>query len=122
MNVIWTLIILIGLAGCGGRTDGTYVGLLTTQQGLCGMGEDSRANAPATLSLRGKDAQFEPEDGVIMLEGHIDNAGHVLAQSNAPGADHKPFPQVFEGDLTANRVSGRFATPRCRAIVTLTRH
>ncbi len=121
MNVKWAVCLVTGLASCAVSTDGRYAGLLTTQQGLCGTAEDSHGQSPASLSLSGKVAQFEPEDGVVILEGHVDSAGHVIAQSNAPGADHKPFLEVFEGDVTGGHVLGHFATPRCRADVTLTR-
>ena len=122
VNVKTALVVLIGLAGCAASTDGNYFGALKTQQGLCGTGEDSHGNAPATLSLHGNNAQFEPEEGVVVLDGQMNNAGHMLAQSNMPGADHKPFPQVFEGDLVGDQIVGRFASPRCRATITLTRH
>ncbi len=121
VNVKSAIAVLIGLAGCTAPTDGTYFGTLKTQQGLCSTSEDTLGNAPATLNLRGNNAQFEPEDGVIVLGGQMNNAGHVLAQSNAPGADHKPFPQIFEGDLVGDQISGRFASPRCRATITLKR-
>ncbi len=121
VNVKWPTLLLIGLAGCANTTNGLYLGLVSTQQGVCGPNDGNQAGTRASLTLRGKDVQFQPDNGVIVLEGHLDSAGHMLAQSNAPGADHKPFAQVFEGDLVGHRIVGRFATPRCRATVSLAR-
>ena len=86
---------------------------------MCGTGFDAGGKAAATLIVQGNDAQFAPSDGVTVLKGHISPAGHVAAASTTDGADHKPFQQVFEGDRTGDRVTGRFASPRCRAAVVL---
>ena len=114
-------LVAIGLTGCGGVENRRFVGSLATTQGACGLGFGADGSAPATLMLRGANVEFAPTDGVTVLPGHIDGAGHVLAGSNATGADKKPFPQVFEGDRKGDEVSGVFATPRCRAKVTLKR-
>ncbi len=108
------------LAGCSGG--GTrYTGSFATEQGVCGTGFDAGGKASATLIVDGDDVHFAPTDGVTVLTGHISAAGHILAASTAPGADHKPFQQVFEGDRSGDRVAGRFASPRCRAAVVLDR-
>jgi hypothetical protein len=114
-------LVLVGLAGCVAASDGTYVGVVSTELGACGPGFDSRGKTTATLVLHGADVQFAPQDGVIVLNGHMDAAGHVIATNTAPGMDHKPFQQVFEGDRNGDQVVGRFASPRCRATVQLTR-
>ena len=85
-----------------------------TEQGVCGSGFDA-GKAPATLIVHGGDVQFAPSDGVTVITGHITATGHVVATGVTDGADHKPFQQVFEGDRTGDRVTGRFASPRCRA-------
>ncbi len=112
---------LAEMHGCAATGDGNYAGNASTEQGFCGPGFDGSGKAVATLSLRGTQAQFAPSDGVVVLEGRVSAAGHVLAQSNVAGADHKPFQQVFEGDRIGARVKGQFASPRCRASVELTR-
>jgi hypothetical protein len=94
---------------------------LTTDQGACGPGFDAAGKATASLVLKGSDVQFAPSDGVLVLPGQVNASGHVVASLNAMGADHKPFPQAFEGDQTGDVITGRFATPRCRASVVLTR-
>ena len=111
---------LLALAGCGAG-DERFTGAITTEQGQCGPGFDDSGKATATLMLRGKKAEFVPSDGVVLLSGQVDAAGRVRAGSSAPGGDKKPFPQVFEGERKGDQVVGRFATPRCRAVVTLTR-
>jgi hypothetical protein len=120
-KVIFLGLLATTLAGCGAAGDGRYAGHLVTTQGDCGLGFDSQGNATATLTLRGSEAQFAPTDGVTVLPGHVDGAGHVLAGSNATGADKKPFPQVFDGSRAGEHVHGTFATPRCRASVELAR-
>ena len=107
---------VIGLSGCAANATGTYVGPLAIEQGVCGESQTT-----ASLTLRGKTVQFAPNNGVVVLEGHVDSDGHVLAQSQTLGADHKPFAQVFEGQLANGHITGRYATPRCRATVTLVR-
>jgi hypothetical protein len=108
------------LSGCSGGVT-RFAGPLTTEQGACGPGFDAAGQARASLVVKGSDVQFAPSDGVVVLPGHVNDAGHVVASTNAMGADRKPFPQVFEGDHTGDRITGRFATPRCRATVVLTR-
>ncbi len=120
-NVIFPSLLVVLLAGCGAGGGGRYVGDLTTTQGNCGLGIDPQGKATATLMVRGDNVQFAPTDGVVVLPGHVNGAGHVLAGSNATGADKKPFPQVFEGDRDGERVRGTFATPLCRASVELRR-
>ncbi len=121
LNMKAATMLLLLLSACTASGDGRFVGPLTTDQGACGLGFDDQGKATATLLLRGEAAKFAPTTGVLVLSGHVNGAGHVLAGNNTPGADRKPFPQVFEGERTGNQVVGRFATPRCRAAVTLTR-
>ena len=116
MNVNRAILIVIGLAGCATTAVGTYVGPLAIEQGVCGPGQ-----ATASLNRRGNNVQFAPNNGVVVLQGEINGAGHVLAQSRTLGADHKPFTQVFEGQLAGDHITGRYATPTCRATVTLVR-
>ncbi len=111
---------LLGLAGCG-ASDMRFVGPVTTEQGACGLGFDPAGHAEATLLVRGADAVFLPTSGTTSLSGHVNDAGHVLAGSSAAGADRKAFVQVFDGDVAGRRVTGKFATPRCRATVVMER-
>ena len=71
--------------------------------------------------MRGDKVVFAPDEGVLALQGRIDAAGHVTASATTPGIDHKPFIMAFEGDLRDSRITGRYATPRCRASVRLDR-
>ncbi len=114
------VVAVVALAGCADPST-RYTGTLTTQQGACGTGFGPDGTSAATLVVRGADVQFAPSDGVTVLTGHASDKGHVVAESVTSGADHKPFQQVFEGDRDGDRVAGRFASPRCRASVVLTR-
>ena len=115
----WVLA-LLALSGCGSG-DARYVGPVVTNEGACGLGFDGAGNASATLIVRKDEASFYPSSGSQSLLGHMSAAGHVLTSSTAAGADRKPFVQVFEGDVAGDRVVGKFATPRCRAAVEMTR-
>lgn len=114
-------VLLLGLAGCaGGVHGGRYAGPVDAQEGVCGP-VSGGVHLTGTLLIRGEEAIFAPDSGVLVLRGRVDDAGHVSASSTAPGADHKPFPMVFEGDVHGGTVDGRYATPRCRAAVKLQR-
>ena len=121
VNVKWHVFLVIGLAGCANQPSANFAGLMAPHQGECNLSDSSQARVLASLNQRGDDVEFIPNNGVVILEGHIDRAGHILAQSNMPGADHKPFVQVFDGQLAGDHVTGEFATPRCRATVSLLR-
>ena len=112
---------LLVLSACGNAGDGRYTGIVTTDQGLCGVGFDDHGKANATLLLRDGRAQFVPDNGVTVLNGQEDNAGHIHVATTGEGADHKPFNQIFEGDRHGDKVVGQLASPRCRATVELTR-
>jgi hypothetical protein len=110
------------LGGCaaGGERDGRYAGTVTTDTGLCGLASGTRP-AVGALLIRRAEVEFAPDEGVIVLHGRVDETGHVVASATTLGADHKPFVMAFEGDLRGNHVEGRYATPRCRAVVKLDR-
>lgn len=110
----------LALAGCAGG-NGRFIGTMTTEQGACGPGFDSAGQAAAVLIVQGEEVQFAPTQGVLVLRGKVNDAGHVVASNSTAGADRKPFLMVFEGDRTGDGVQGRFASPRCRATVLLTR-
>ena len=75
----------------------------------------------SSLSIRSDAVVFAPETGVISLPGHVGKDGHIVAGQTLSGADHKAFAMVFEGDLKGDTVTGTYATPRCRAAVSLNR-
>ena len=115
------LLVLLVLAACavGARND-RYAGSVDAEQGICGP-IGSGQHMQASLQIRGDQVLFAPDEGVVLLQGQIDPTGHLTASATAPGADHKPFPMVFEGDLRADAVDGHYATPRCRATVRMHR-
>ena len=113
--------LMLGLAGCiaSGRND-RYAGAVEVEEGVCGP-VNGGAHLVGSLQIRGDQALFAPDEGVVLLQGRIDATGHVTASTTAPGPDHKAFTMVFEGDLRGNTVEGRYATPHCRATVRLHR-
>lgn len=120
MKRIAALGLVMCAAGCVAPGDGRYAGTMVMTQGVCGPGYEAGQPAQATLVLQDGKAEFVPNDGVAVLTGTIDGAGHVHVANTAPGADHKPFVQVFEGMRTGDSISGDYASPRCRAKVTVT--
>ena len=119
-RVLLGCLLAASVAGCG-VGDVRYAGPVSVTQGVCGQGFDAQGRASATLVVRGPEVRYAPSDGVTVLDGHVTDAGHVLAGSTVAGADKKPFVTVFEGDRKDDRVHGTYATPRCRATVDLTR-
>lgn len=117
-GLVWFLCVVV-LAGCAGR-DGRYVGAVDADEGACGLAA-SGGRTNGALVVRGGEVIFAPDEGVLLLRGRIDAQGHVTASLQMPGVDRTPFTMVFEGDLRDGRVSGRYATPRCRASVRLDR-
>ncbi len=109
------------LAGCAfGGFNGRYAGPVNADEGVCGLVAGGK-QLTGSLQIRGDEAIFAPDEGVLLLRGQIDKSGHVTASATAPGADHKPFLMVFEGDVHGKHVEGHYATPRCRATVRLDR-
>jgi hypothetical protein len=113
------LAVILGSCAADGRND-RYAGQVDAEQGVCGP-IGAGQHMVASLQIRGDQVLFAPDEGVVLLQGRIDVAGHVTASLDAPGADHKPFPMVFEGSLHGMMIDGRYATPRCRAKVQLHR-
>ncbi len=132
------------LAGCGGPLTGRFRGELAVTQGVCAADAHVGDRAPATLMLRDGEAIFVPGDGVVELHGHVDPNGQVSTSSVSTGtgstgtgstgtsstgagkgASATPksaadrFTQVFEGSVKDGHVTGHYASPRCRADVTL---
>lgn len=107
------------LAGCGEATDGRYVGT------LAGEGPSPCPPTRAVLLLRGTEARFVPDEGVIVLDGTLAPGGVIAAAADRPGVrtdasgKRQPFRLGFEGRLENGRVHGAYATPRCRATVEL---
>ncbi len=112
----------LALSACSAGRNGRYTGVLSTQSGVCGLSAASDGQFKGVLTIRGDDVLFAPEQGVVVLRGRVDPAGHVVAADSQTGADHKPFTMVFEGDLHGDAITGRYATPRCRASVALSRN
>lgn len=110
---------MLGLTGCGEPRDRLFLGQVTPTSGMCGLSAAARSVMQGTLSIRDGVVLFAPETGVIALPGRIDALGHIVAGQTVAGADHKPFAMAFEGELKGKSVTGTYATPRCRAGVSL---
>ena len=95
---------------------GRWIGTLHTLQGACPDQQSS------TLMIDGHHLSFTPADGVLVLNGaRVPGQAHLHAQLRLPGADHKPFPMVFEGHPQGRAILGLYGTPTCRAEIRLHR-
>lgn len=108
--------VFLAFAACATGPGGRWVGPVTPEapSAACQPGR-------GVLTARDGKALFAPNEGTVVLEGTLASDGTVRAERNAPGADKKPFLQVFEGRLEGDRVTGTLSTPRCRHRVELTR-
>jgi hypothetical protein len=113
------LVTVLTACAAGARND-RYAGSVDAEQGVCGPIAGGQ-HMQASLQIRGDQVLFAPDEGVVQLQGQIDATGHLSASLSAPGADHKPYPMAFEGDLHGDAVDGHYATPRCRATVRMHR-
>ena len=73
----------------------------------------------ATLTRRGNAITVSPADGTLTLAGTITGTS-LAAGATLIGADKKPYPVTFNGQLAGARIEGTLATPRCRYALTLT--
>ncbi|WP_428394763.1 hypothetical protein [Lichenicoccus sp.] len=95
---------------------GHWIGTLHTLQGTC---PNTRSS---TLVIDGHHLSFAPADGVLILQGmRVPGQTRLHAQLELPGANHKPFPMVFEGHPQGHAIVGLYGTPACRAEIQLRR-
>lgn len=112
---------LLCLAACTGREalgttyDQRWAGTTTPESGRC----PRTSPASMTLLLRDRSITFSPHDGVLVLRGLLGNDGSVHAALDGAGADHRPFPLRFDGQLIDSSVIGTYTSPICRAHVEL---
>ena len=120
-KTLGAILLLLSVAACGaGARNDRYAGSVDADQGVCGPIAGGQ-HMQASLQVRGDQVLFAPDEGVVLLQGQIDAAGHLTASVTTPGADHKPFAMAFEGDVHGDAVDGHYATPRCRATVRMHR-
>ncbi|QNT77371.1 hypothetical protein [Entomobacter blattae] len=100
------------------EAQGIWIGTLKTEKGTC------PTERPSTLVIRNDETLFIPGSGSLILKGTFSpDHPHYHAQFIAQGTNHKPFPMVFEGhfDQEKELFKGIYATPSCRANITLDR-
>jgi len=105
---------LLLTASCAQMHDETFTGTVTPLAGVCD------APTRAILTIRHSTVQFTPS-GVLNLSGAIDPSGHISASLSLSGADRKGYKLSFAGERHGDVITGIYATPRCRASVTLRR-
>lgn len=109
---------LLALSACVSApmgANGRWVGPVTPVAGTC----DPAANA--VLLVSPKSATFSPDNGILLLRGHVDALDHVTADLRTLGMNHQPYVLSFEGTMLGDQITGTYLTPRCRASVTLSR-
>ena len=107
------LLCLIPLTACTGlqRTQ-VFAGPQRPVAGACDPA------TRATLTRRGSAITVAPADGTLILAGTITGTS-LSAVTTLTGADKKPYPITFNGQLAGFRIEGTLATPRCRYALTL---
>ncbi len=75
----------------------------------------------AVLTLRHHAVAFAPNTGTLVLRGTTENSGHISAELNLPGIDHKPYSLTFDATRQGDTIKGTYSTPRCRYAVALTK-
>src|SRR5271163_2128113 len=101
-------------AGCAAGPPDHFAGLLQPQAGTCDP------PGRAELILNESHVLFTPREGIIALDGTLAADGTIRASTVSNGMDHTPYRQTFNGQLTGDKVTGSYTTPRCRYAVTLT--
>ena len=119
MRKAWVLVAVLA-AGCGAETNGRYVGRMV------GEAPAPCPDSTAVLLLRGEEARFIPNEGVVVLDGKLAPDGAVAAAAERAGARGQgrqapggPFRMVFQGRLENGKVTGTYGTPLCRGHVEL---
>lgn len=64
---------------------------------------------------------FIPEEGTIVLAGTASKQGAITATRDQPGANKRPFVSRLDASFDAGRLTGTYATPRCRFDVRMER-
>ena len=103
------------LAACAADAPVSYAGNLTPQSGACDPA------SRAVLVKRGRDLEFTPSQGVLILSGQVTPSGDLAAALSTPGADHKPYLLKLSATLSGDTITGTYVTPRCRYKVLLTK-
>ncbi len=107
------LLCLVPLAACTGlQQTQVFAGPQRPVAGAC----DPATHA--TLTRRGDAITVSPADGTLTLVGTITGTS-LSAGTTLTGADKKPYPITFNGQLAGPRIDGTLATPRCRYTLTL---
>jgi hypothetical protein len=106
----------LALSGCGSLSPDRWTGTVTPEGGP-GCGPPSSA----TLTRRGHEFAFAPNDGALVISGTVGADGTLHGTLPNTDADHKPFPLTLDGTLTPLGFDGVYTTPRCRAQVSLRR-
>lgn len=95
---------------------GTWKGKLVTEDGACPTKDDS------ILRVRGKTLIFTPGISTSVLRGHYAEGDQVFqAELVDKGMNNTPYRQVFKGYPVSQTIGGTYASPRCRAHITLKR-
>jgi hypothetical protein len=103
------------LAGCADAgPHGRMVGSVTPQTPGPGCSATT-----GMLTLDGKVFQFEPDEGVLVIQGSVGPDGALHGRGEQSGSDHKPFVTTFDGKLTGKTVQGTLKDPRCTSQVAL---
>ncbi|MDF7674519.1 hypothetical protein PT277_03950 [Acetobacteraceae bacterium ESL0709] len=95
---------------------GTWKGKLVTEEGACATKEES------LLRVRGQTLIFNPGMGTAVLKGNYKEGQQVFqAELVEKGMNNTPYRRVFKAYPVGETIGGTYASPRCRARITLKR-
>lgn len=106
---------VLPLAGCSLTPPSrSFVGPVTPRPGnpACQAGR-------GMLTTQGRQFQFEPNEGVLVIQGSVGPDGRLQGEDTTRGMEHHPFTLRFDGKLVGDDVSGVLTTPRCTFDVAL---
>jgi hypothetical protein len=101
------------VAACSTGLPRKFVGDLQPVAGTCDSGNR------AVLTRTGSSVFFEPQEGVIVLNGNLSEYGEVAASVEMPGMNHVAYRLTFTGHVDGNRIHGTYVTLHCRYRVIL---
>jgi hypothetical protein len=107
------------VAACASNSAGPAFDRRWTGRVTASSGATCSPSDWATLTQRGNEFIFVPNDGAIMITGMILKDNSIHGTLPLVGADHKPFTLTLDGTLTNNGFEGTFITPRCQSKVSL---
>lgn len=107
---------VMAISGVQGR----WSGPVEPQGTACG------ATGHGLMSIGGKTFAFDPFQSTTVINGTIDDSGHLTGRLQRVGGDHQDLSIAFDGSVAttadSETITGTIKSGRCTWSVTLQRH